>query len=230
MRTEDILKIIKRCLKPVQTRIAMLVGRCVLLATNDAQGMQRVNLGVMAGETLEDIERFQNYGMTSHCPDGSEGVAVFPLGNREHGICVVMDNRQFRLKNLAKGEVALYTDEGDNITLKRGNNIEINAANSVTVNTSEANVNASTSATVTTALATIDSPTTEVTGNMNIGGNLVVTGDTTSENVTALTGMDATNINASTSLIVASQELNQYESHTHNYDDDGVTETTGPVN
>lgn len=233
MTGDDLMRFFSRAIKPIKNRIMMLVGRCVLLATTDSEGIQKIKAQVLAGETMEDIERFQNYGMTSNVPDGGEGVIVFPFGNREHGICVVLDNRKFRLKGLAKGEVALFTDEGDTIHMKRGNKIEINAQSQVDVNTTNATVNASGS-------TTINSPNTTATGNMNVDGNLVVggnatvTGNTTSANVIGTTAVSAPAIAAATSMTVAGQQLNDYENHTHDYEDDNgsgtTTKTTGSVN
>lgn len=154
LNSNELMRIIKRCTQPLSNRIAMLIGRCVLLATNDAQGIQKINSQVLAGEILEDIERFQNYGMTSNPPSNSEGVILFPLGNREHGICVSVDNRQFRLKSLAQGEVAIYTDEGDKIHFKRGNIIEVATE---TANITATNVN--------------------LTGDLSVTGNIVATGN-----------------------------------------------------
>jgi len=185
VNANDLIRLIQRVTKPIKTSVMMMIGRCVLLATTDDTGIQSLKVSVMAGEKMEDIERFQNYGLTSHVPDNSEGVMVFPMGNREHGICIVLDNRKFRLKSLAKGEVALYTDEGDSIHMKRGNKIEINAVNEVKITTKkaiidceESEVNASVKATITAPVATIiaatkvdiTTPICNVSGNLNVGG------------------------------------------------------------
>lgn len=50
---------------------------------------------------------------------------TFLGGNRAQGLAVKVDDRRYRLKGLACGEVALYTDEGDKIHLERGNLIVI---------------------------------------------------------------------------------------------------------
>ncbi len=207
----DIMNMIKRCVRPLQNKIAMLVGRCVLAATNDSEGIQKIKMSVLAGEVMENIERMQNYGMTSHVPDGGEGLVVFPFGNREHGICVAMDNRNFRIKNLEKGEVAIYTDEGDQIILKRGNNIEvicgnkvtINAENELAVNTKKITENATTEITRTTqadkttaathevtasATSTITAPVIQLNGLVQIAGGLAVGGAAGAPTTATFTG------------------------------------------
>ncbi len=116
---------IENALRPIRQKVMGIVVRGILEATKDGQGIQLVKTTLLAGETREDMERAQNYGLTSHAPDGSEVTALFVSGNREHGIIITCENRTFRLKSLAKGEVALYTDEGDKIHFKRGNVIDV---------------------------------------------------------------------------------------------------------
>lgn len=183
----------------------MLISRSVILKTDDSTGVQLNDHSLLADEIQEGLERFQEYGYTSHPPDNSEALVVFPMGNRDHGICIAVDNRSFRLKALEKGEVAIYTDEGDSVILKRGNNIEINGSTSIknttttftinctdaivnststTVNSETTDVNATTTATVTSPLATVNastqtdiiSPIINLTGNVNVAGNLSVSG------------------------------------------------------
>lgn len=76
------------------------------------------------GETFEKRESLQQYGVTSSPPKGSEGIAM-KIGNSVY--LIASDNRKYRL-DTNPGEVAIYTDEGDNIHLKRGHEIEVNAA------------------------------------------------------------------------------------------------------
>lgn len=78
----------------------------------------------LAGEQLQDNELFQHYGYTSNPPVGSMAV-VLPLGGKtSHGIVIATEHGTYRLKGLKSGEVALYTDEGAKIVLKRGRIIE----------------------------------------------------------------------------------------------------------
>ena len=121
----DIQRFFMDAIRPIQNRIQMIVGRAVLEAVKDDTGVQSMKLSLLAGEHRDEVERFQNYGFTSNPLPNSECVVIFPGGNRDHGIVVGIGDREFRLKNLESGEVALYTDEGDKIHFKRGNKIEI---------------------------------------------------------------------------------------------------------
>lgn len=101
-----------------------LAARCVLKLVSDGLKMQAVQVALLAGETADDVERFQNYGFTSVPLAGAEGVCLFLGGAREHGVVVAMDDRRYRIKGLEGGEVAIYTDEGASVILKRGKLIE----------------------------------------------------------------------------------------------------------
>lgn len=253
----ELTEVIKRMVKPLKTRITQLVSRSGVLSTDDSKGIQEGKHQLLADEVADQIERFQNYGMTSHPPANSEAVVVFPLGNRDHGIAVVVDNRAFRLKGLEQGEVALYTDEGDSIILKRGNKIEINAVEKVTVNTKEAevncekstvnatvesNVNTVTAKITATALAEMTAPAINLKGNVLIAGALGVVGaggsgptTMTMEGTVNLTG----NMNATSDIVSSGGNVSDstrsmaadrtiYNTHTHNENDSAPNPTGVP--
>jgi len=73
------------------------------------------------GERFTGREYFQHYGFTSSPLPGAEGILV-KRGN--HYIMVATDDRRHRIR-IDSGEVAIYTDEGDHIHLKRGRIAEI---------------------------------------------------------------------------------------------------------
>jgi phage baseplate assembly protein V len=124
-----------RLLRPLAQRVQLMVGRAVLRLVNDATTMQSVQVSLLADELRDDVERFQNYGFTSVPFAGAEAVAVCVAGSRDHVVVVAVDDRRYRLKGLANGEVAIYTDEGDHIVIKRGGTVEVLAATKVNVRT-----------------------------------------------------------------------------------------------
>jgi phage baseplate assembly protein V len=103
-------------------------------------------------ETFEDREYFQHYGFTSRPKEGAE-IIIIREGN--HIIAIASDDRRYRIA-LEDGEVAIYTDEGDKIHLKRDRTIEIvsgnkliaTVENEVDITTKVAKVTASESCTV----------------------------------------------------------------------------------
>lgn len=121
------MRTINKMIAPLIRRVRLMVGRGVLSLVNDDLKMQGVQVQLLAGE-VRDLERFQDYGFTSVPHGGAEVAAVFIDGNRDHGIAVRIDDRRYRLKGLQSGEVAIYTDEGDKIVMKRGGVIEVTAS------------------------------------------------------------------------------------------------------
>lgn len=124
-----------RLLGPLRRSINLMVGRAVVSLVNDALKMQGVQVALLADEVRDNVERFQEYGFTSHPKPGAEAVVVAVGGSRNQLVVIACDDRRYRLAGLAEGEVALYTDEGDKIVLKRGNVIEVTAATKVQLTT-----------------------------------------------------------------------------------------------
>ena len=113
------IETIKRLLTPLTNRIRLVIGRCVLTAINDAGGLQRVQLAALAGETLDQRERFQQYGFTSHPHPGCEAVMVSVGGVRNNAVVIACDDRRYRLRGLRPGEVAIHDDTGGRVHLTR---------------------------------------------------------------------------------------------------------------
>ncbi|WP_254170985.1 MULTISPECIES: phage baseplate assembly protein domain-containing protein [Pseudomonas] len=82
-----------------------------------------VEMEGLAGERVSG-ELFQHYGFTSSPLAGAEYVAIPIGGSSRHAVVVASEDGRYRLQ-VKPGEVALYTDEGDSIHMKRGRLIEV---------------------------------------------------------------------------------------------------------
>jgi phage gp45-like len=114
--------------------IKTIIRRVIISAIREGR-IKRVDLtGIKTdngNEEFLDRESFQHYGFTSTpVDDQAEGVMI-GIGNVFY--LIGEDDRRYRIV-IAKGEVALYTDEGDKIHLKRGNIIEIVGQSKVIIN------------------------------------------------------------------------------------------------
>jgi len=123
---------IQRLFEPLVRRVATLAARGVVRLVRDTHLLQEIQATLLAGETAERLERFQEYGLTSvpkrPSPDGQAEAIVLHLGGgRDHGVIVAVDDRRHRLKGLAEGEVALYDDLGTKVHLKRGGELLLSA-------------------------------------------------------------------------------------------------------
>lgn len=133
--------------------------------------VQMVQGDALAGETGRDDELFQDYGYTSNPPAGTMKI-VLPMGGKtSHGIIIATEHGTYRLKGLKTGEVALYTDEGDSIVLKRGRLIEV-TTQTLRINTQVMEVNASSKVDINTPMVTCSE---QATVQNNITGNGTIT-------------------------------------------------------
>lgn len=96
----------------------MITRGTLVLAS--AKGMlNRLQMRLLAGEAKDGMEHMEPYGLATHPLPGAEGVALFPGGDRSHGLVVVVADRRFRLQGLQRGEVALHDDQGMCVHLTR---------------------------------------------------------------------------------------------------------------
>lgn len=100
-----------RIVSPLNRRVRLMVGRAIIRLVDDAQGAQRVQLDMLEGEDPDSVERFGEYGLASHPPDDTDAIGLAVGGDRSHVVCIATNHRDSRPKNLAKGEVALFTQQ-----------------------------------------------------------------------------------------------------------------------
>ena len=109
---------VRAMLAPLQRKLAMMAARAVVRLVNDTEGRQCLQAEILKGEIRDGVERAQDYGFTSHPLPGADAVLVSVGGTREQAIAIVVDDRRYRLK-LQPGEVAMYDDLGNSVTLMR---------------------------------------------------------------------------------------------------------------
>lgn len=154
----------RAALRGINNRVMLTVARAVVSLVDDSTKLQSLQLQLLKREIRENVERFQQYGYTSKPHPGAEAVVVFVGGNRDHGLCIAVDDRRYRLLGLQDGEVALYTDEGDKIHLKRNREIE--------VSTLKLTINATDKVEVNTELFEVNAPRATFSGDTEAAGNV----------------------------------------------------------
>lgn len=125
---DAVIRAITKLLAPLKRRVFLMIGRAVIKLVEDAYGVQQVQLVALEGEVLDKVERFQEYGYTSVPLAGAEAVLLAVGGDRAHGLVIGVEDRRYRLRGLAGGEVAIYDDQGQKVHIKR-NGIVAEAAN-----------------------------------------------------------------------------------------------------
>lgn len=158
-----------RALDPLKRRVMLMVGRAVVEYINDATKMQSAQVSLLEGEVREKVELFQQFGFTSVTEPGAEGVALSVSGNRDHVILICVGDRRYRMRNMLPGESAVYNKWGDYILLKESHAVVHHATKVL-----------------------IESPLTETTGNLKVGGNIVAVGNISDQNgLKSMAGMRA---------------------------------------
>lgn len=169
MRWDQLENILQRAMKPMKDRLLLMVGRAVIKAVNNSPNVQELQLAALAGESIDKVQNFQQFGFVSNPPIGSEGIMVALGSNRENCVVIATENRKVRFKNTAPGESAIYTDDGTHIHLKKAGQVEIKTATKVT----------------------IDAPLSQFTGDVIVDKTLLVKKATTLQD-TLLVQKDAT--------------------------------------
>lgn len=136
----------KRLLAPLQRKIYLMLGRAILTAVSNSTTTQLVQLTALDGETISDVERFQEYGLETYPFKDAEALVIFLNGNRDRGAVICIMDRQYRPDDLSEGEVAQYTDEdkltdGHRIWFKRGQIIQVNCKEAIVNASVKAEVN-----------------------------------------------------------------------------------------
>jgi phage baseplate assembly protein V len=104
----DPLAQIRHHLRPLANKIANSLARAVVGLVDDTTKLQLVQLGVLAGETVDRAEHHQPYGFTSVPLAGAEAVVLFPNGDRAHPLVVTVSDRRYRPTGGDPGEVTVH--------------------------------------------------------------------------------------------------------------------------
>lgn len=83
-----------------------------------------VQLDGLPGEK-NSAEMMQHFGFASRPPAGSHCVMVALGGRTGHSVVIATEHGEYRFKQLADGEVALYSMDGAVIHLKKGKIVDV---------------------------------------------------------------------------------------------------------
>jgi phage baseplate assembly protein V len=173
MKSDQLTNYLMRVLAPYRDAIMVIAGKAVVKMTDDSKEIQEAQVVALSEEVLSRVPRIQEFGFSSNPPKDSEAIILSLGANRENTVIIACENRAVRIKNLAPGESAIYTDDGSIIHLKKSGEILVKSS----------------------AKVIVDSPSAEFTGNVKIAGNLEVAGlSTLTGNVTAGANIAATGI------------------------------------
>lgn len=171
---------IQKLLAPIRRKIMGSIGRALVTGIVDDLQRQNLQVKIHADESADNIERFQNYGMSSHPPKQSEAVLVALGGDLANLVAVAVEDKNCRPQG-EEGDVFLYHREGHNIKLTKDGKLIITAT--------EVIYNAATSYTIISPETLIQGPL-HVTGGISTDLGIFATGGITSSSV--VSGSDLT--------------------------------------
>ncbi len=117
--------------KSLQHGQRMMVGRGTVSLVDDGEGGQMLQLELLADEVLDEVERHQNYGFSSHPLPGAQAVTTALGGARGMSVAVVVSDTRYRIE-LQPGEAALHDDQGQKVHLTR-DGIVVQTAKKITL-------------------------------------------------------------------------------------------------
>lgn len=133
------VRAVAKLMAPLARRVYLMIGRGVVRLVDDAGGLQVLQVTLLDGEPRRGLERIGQYGHASNPPDGAEAVVASVCGSRDHGVVIAVEHRRHRLKDLKRGESALYDDLGQRVHVTR-DGIVIKSAQRATLATPEINL------------------------------------------------------------------------------------------
>lgn len=135
----------------IVNRVKSVIGKALIEAVTDSGEIQLVKISGLADEVQSDMERVQDYGLSSNPPSGSEAVVLYVGGNKDHGIVIKTDSGEFRVKELKSGEVCMYSKFGQTILLDENGKTIFNSGTDVAVKANALSTWLTTSLSVSTA-------------------------------------------------------------------------------
>jgi phage gp45-like len=100
---------LKKLYNKIMFRIFYLMTKGQITGVTNSEPTQRLKQSCLAFEDIPDIERFEEYGITSYPLEGAETFSNFLSGNREQGIVICVHDSRYRPTDLASGDVCIYT-------------------------------------------------------------------------------------------------------------------------
>lgn len=178
------LRHIEKLLAPIKRRITGMVTRALVSGIVEDLQRQNVQVQIHSDESADNIERFQNYGMSSVPPTGSEAILAALGGNLGNLVALAVEDKKVRPKGEI-GDVFLYHLEGHQIRLTKDGKIVVRATDVI--------FEAANSLTIISPETLIQGPL-HVTGGISTDLGIFATGGITSASVVGGSDLTAGNI------------------------------------
>ncbi len=179
--SEAVKRYVDRLLAPIRRRIVGMISRAVITDINDSLKRQNLQLRMHADESMDNIERFQNYGFSSNPPKGAEVIPVAVAGNLADLVVLAAEDKNLRPKDGDDLDVNVYHAEGHSMRLTKNGQLIISVTDAI--------LEASSSLTIISPETVIQGPL-HVTGGISTDLGIFAQGGITSNGV--MSGSDLT--------------------------------------
>lgn len=228
MNSNQLISALQKIIKPLKDKIFLMVNRAVIEDSTDTESLQSLKLTVLDSEVFEKVARFQEFGFASNPPTDSEAIVVSLCGNRDNMVVIATEKRSVRFKNLEKGAMAIYTDDGTFIHLKKNGQVEIKTATKVTIDAPDTEIKGNLKVTGTTQLM----QTLAVTGVATFQANIIAQATVTVTGAVTAATVSAGTVTGTVAVLSAGKNVNAivstFNTHTHNENGTGGGVTNAP--
>lgn len=112
-----------RLINELKKAVRLMVGKCIIEAASKEPDGVNADIMLLGNERHYGLRLMQHYGFASVPNADSEGVALFVGGARDNGIVIASQGDASKIPALEKGEVALFSEFGQTIVLKKDGSI-----------------------------------------------------------------------------------------------------------
>ena len=115
----------------VSSKNQMLRG--TIQSTDDSKGLQKHSVNGLHGEKFEGMQRWEQFGLSSMPPAGSDCLIACMNGNRDSAQLIAVISSGVRPQNSPAGSTTLYDNGGTTIQLDGAGNITMTCSGNLTI-------------------------------------------------------------------------------------------------
>ncbi|WP_189459414.1 phage baseplate assembly protein V [Jeongeupia chitinilytica] len=101
------------------------IAKGKILRADDGGRCAMLQVELLDGEIVDNVEWFLSYGVTALPLAGAECVVAFIEDASDHAVAIAVEDRRYRIAAKAPGELAIYTQDGARIELLNGRLVSV---------------------------------------------------------------------------------------------------------
>jgi phage baseplate assembly protein V len=109
-------------IRRIINRVKNILSQGLIRSVDDSTDIQLVKVAGKSGDVSDEIERIQNYGLSSVPPNDCESIIARLNGDTESSFVIACDNCSDRPKGKDIGDTNLYSIHGQNIEMNSSGN------------------------------------------------------------------------------------------------------------